>query len=198
MIEGDPYFQHDELLGEAPLPGGQWGIHLRLHVADEPYTEPQEIFPLQHQRGRRTYVQAKPYILEPDIRLTVALSPRFPYPEVATRPGAEIGRVVGSEVRTFRRRDIGHAQAWYYHQERTLVLWECFLEDRFRSGDDPAADMAHLTVWQGFEASLLRHLCGVERIMTTWEKTSTSATSGPSSCVSRDTDLYHRQPLSRR
>ena len=165
----DPYYQHDALLGEAPIQGRDTGIHLRLHVADEPSTEPQELFPLRHQRGTRTYVHAKPYLLEPDVRLTVALAPRVPAPEAASRPGAEIGRVVGSEHRGWRRREIGQAQAWHYHEDRTLVLWESFLEERFRSGDDPAVDAAHVTVWQGFERWLLAHLCGVERIMTTWE-----------------------------
>ncbi len=84
----DPYYQHDELLGEADVLGEQRGLHLRVHLAEEPYTESQEIFTLKHHSGTRTYVHAKPYILVPDIRLTVALSPRFPYPEVASKPGA--------------------------------------------------------------------------------------------------------------
>jgi bifunctional DNA-binding transcriptional regulator/antitoxin component of YhaV-PrlF toxin-antitoxin module len=56
-----------------------------------------------------------------------------------------------------------------HHDDRTLVLWESFLEERFRSGDDPAVDAAHVTVWQGLERWLLAHLGGIERIMTTWE-----------------------------
>ena len=137
----DPYYQHDELLGEAPLRGTMAGIHLQLHLAQERYTERHEIFPLQHPRGTRTYVHAKPYILEPDIRLTVALSS---VPE----PGGAMGRIMESGLRNFRRRHIGNAQAWLYHQDRALVLWECFLEEHYRTGDDPARDPAHVALWQ--------------------------------------------------
>jgi hypothetical protein len=49
-----------------------------------------------------------------------------------------IGKTVGSPQHNgFREAQLGNAQAWYYHEDKTIVLWECFFEDRFRKHQLP-------------------------------------------------------------
>lgn len=65
-----------------------------------------------------------------------------------------------------RQREVGQAQAWLYPQERTLVLWECFLEDWYRK-EDPRTDENLKVTWLGFEGFLLRSLPQqIDRIAT--------------------------------
>lgn len=134
----------------------------RIHTQDERYAERHEIFSLSTPRGQRTYVHRQPYILEPDIRLTLALTPQ-------THPQGAIGRELGAEQRTWRWREIGQAQEWHYPADKTPVVWECYLYDWLRTDDDPARDPAHVALWHGFERWLVGHLPPVERIATTWE-----------------------------
>jgi hypothetical protein len=48
------------------------------------------------------------------------------------------------------------------------VLWECFLDDRYRGGA-PTDDTLHLVVWQAWERFWIDHAPGAERLVTTWE-----------------------------
>jgi hypothetical protein len=93
---------------------------------------------------------ARPYILEPDFRLTVGL---YSQP---TQQGT-IGEVTSADWVGMRQREVGQGQAWLYSEDRTLVLWECFLEHWYRN-DDPRTDDNLKAVWLGFEEFLLRHL----------------------------------------
>jgi hypothetical protein len=105
---------------------------------------------------------AKPYILQPDYRLTVGLGPQ-PTDQDA------IGEVVGSDWVGMRQLEVGHTQAWHYPQDRTLILWECLLEHRHRKAD-PRTDKTLRAIWLGFEGFLLRRIPDVERIVTpSWE-----------------------------
>ncbi len=85
----DPYWQHDfavdlSLLGEQPT----FGIRFKAHTSEERYHggAHDELVPLKVTRGIRRYFHGKPYQLEPDYRLTVALHPVPP-------PTGEIGVV---------------------------------------------------------------------------------------------------------
>ncbi|HEV2124857.1 MAG TPA: hypothetical protein VGW38_19080, partial [Chloroflexota bacterium] len=137
-------------------------LSLRTHVAAEPYQAPQELFPLRRQSGTRIYVHAKPSILLPDVRVTVGLSP-------AASPQGAIGSVESAFIKGFRPHAIGKVQAWYYPAEKTVVLWECFLDQHYRTGDDPLADATQVTLWRGVEQSLVRRFSHAKRVMTTWE-----------------------------
>ncbi len=162
MPEADPYYQHDELIGHAVIEGQMRALSLRTHVASEPYQQPQELFPLRRESGTRIYVHAKPSILLPDVRVTVGLSPS------PSAHGA-IGQVESTFVKGFRPLEVGKVQAWYYPAEKTVVLWECFVDRHYRAGDDPLADETHVILWQGVEQSLVRRFPDTERLMTTWE-----------------------------
>ena len=163
--EADPYWQHDVAIG-VPASFDETrtdGIRFKIHQASERFgrAEGRELFPLTPDHGLRTYFHGKPYQRLANYEVTVDLSP-------APSPSGEIGVVQSCRWNGFRHRDLGNAQGWYYPASRTLVLWECFLEERYRGGP-PTHDTLHRIVWQGWERFLIDHSPGVERIVTTWE-----------------------------
>jgi len=157
--EPDRYWNVDEAIGEAHFWGEAWTVRLAAHVAEEPYRRGlSDLVPLRAARGTRTYVQARPYILVPDFRLTAELSP-------TTGAGA-IGQVRDSEWRGMKGERIGRGQAWFYHEDRVLVLWECFLEDRYQTGEAPDDPNLHV-VWEGFERFLGARFPTARQLVTT-------------------------------
>ncbi len=70
-----------------------------------------------------------PYVLEPKLTLTVGL---YTKPKHYADQESPIGEVIGSNHEGFREAQVGNAQAWYYPADKTIVLWECFFEERFR------------------------------------------------------------------
>jgi hypothetical protein len=79
---------------------------------------------LKNRKGNRTYFFMRPYIERPNIVLTMAVSPKQ-YADA----GIILGKTTGSRVAGFKHDEIGNAQAWYYPQDKVLVLWECFFSD---------------------------------------------------------------------
>jgi hypothetical protein len=161
--EPDPYWQEDVAIGEGRFFRGDTAtIGMRLHTTTERFSRRQEIIPLAHPSGERTYVHGKPYLLVPDLTLTVVLTPE---PE----PSGPIGTVTGSEWTGMRHEDIGQAQAWYYPTDQLLVLWECFTEPRYRTSEDPRADTTLVALWAGFESWLTGRFPDARQLVTTWE-----------------------------
>ena len=162
--EQDPYWSDDVLGGDIPLPGGTTLGRLRLHQSEEVYhgRDIAELIPLSHPTGSRTYIHAKPYVLAPEITLTIGL---FTTP----RETGAVGEVVESHWEGMRHVEIGQAQAWYYPADRLLVLRECYLFDRWRAAD-PVHDPALNGLWHGFEAELRCRFPAAERMATpSWE-----------------------------
>jgi hypothetical protein len=161
-IAPDPYWTHTRMLGEGDVEGHKALIRLHLHRSEEQTYHTETLFPLAIKRGdRRTYFHAKPYILIPQMTVTVGL----------TKPKAEsdeIGRVIGADVTKLQEQEIGNAQAWYYPKDKALVLWECYLFDPYRTKDS-RKDSLLSAVWQGFEDALLKELPDASRIYTTYE-----------------------------
>lgn len=163
MADPDPYWQHDVAIEMPPsydLTGG-FGFRFKIHESTERYGRSHEGLVQLTGPGTRSYFHGKPYQLIADHHLTVDL---FAVP----RPTGEIGTVEEARWEGFRHQDLGNAQGWYYPENRTLVLWECFLEERYRGGP-PYEDTLHLVIWQAWERYLVEHAPGVERIVTTWE-----------------------------
>jgi hypothetical protein len=162
LHDTDPYWTHNLILGEGDVERHKSLIRLHLHRSEETYEHSrEELFPFTVRRGNRSYFHAKPYILIPRITLTVGL----------TRPKAdsdEIGRGIGSDVTNIQERELGNAQAWYYPEEKALVLWECYLFEPFRK-DNPLKDPLLAIVWAGFENALLKALPNITKIYTTYE-----------------------------
>jgi hypothetical protein len=133
-----------------------------MHRSEETYEYSIEnLFPISARRGNRIYFHAKPYILIPQMTLTIGL----------TRPktdSGEIGRVIGSDVKHLQAREIGNAQAWYYPVDKALVLWECYLFEPYRQ-EDPCKDALLATIWQGFEKALLKELPDTTKLYSTYE-----------------------------
>ncbi len=155
-----PYYQEQVELGRVLLGERHMPLYLQLHQSREPFSQ-HGLVPMTRTADPITYFHAKPYLIEPDIRLTVALHP-------LPSPAGDIGRVTGSDTARVRRREVGQAQAWCYPGDRTIVLWECFLGDRYRE-QEPFADVALQVLWLGFEEVLIDRSPGAERIITTWE-----------------------------
>jgi hypothetical protein len=60
---------------------------------------------------------------------------------------------------------VGNAQAWYYPSDKTIVLWECFFDDRFQKHPLPE-DENMQKLWKGFEHFLLRKFPKAETLAT--------------------------------
>jgi hypothetical protein len=159
----DPYWQHDVAIETPPsydLTGG-FGFRFKIHEGTERYGRSHEDLIRLTGPGTRLYFHGKPYQLLADHHLTVGL---FSIPP----PSGEIGLVEDVRWEGFKHQELGNAQGWYYPENRTLVLWECFLEDRYRGGP-PWDDTLNLIIWQVWERFLIDHSPGVDTVVTTWE-----------------------------
>lgn len=159
-------------MGEIEFQHEHYPLWMRLHRSREEYREQRELTPLEHTSGERLYLHAKPYLLVPDYRMTVALTEpaSLPNGNGRNRPDAqEIGRVLSTGRVGWRARDLGNAQGWCYPEERLIMLWECYLEDWCRRAD-PTTDLLLARVRESFEARLTASLPEVERMVTpSWE-----------------------------
>jgi hypothetical protein len=165
--ERDPYWTEDASLFEGSFRyfrGSPSIVRARIHVDEEHYrlgTADLEASLITQKAGGRCYVLLKPYVLEPDITLTVGLY-------AGETSGQAVGEVLDSTWEGMRQRDIGHAQAWHYADPAspTTVLWECFLERHFR--DHPLPEDPNMQgLWTSVESYLLTHFPKTARIITT-------------------------------
>jgi len=157
-----PYWQFDWPIGNAPILGRRQPVSLRVHIADEAFSRRSDLLTLSQWRGTRTYIHAHPYILIPEITVTMQLTP------VCDALGA-IGHVTAARQHGMREHDIGRAQAWYYPADAIVILWECYLNEWCR-GEFPGQDEALHVVWTGFERLLKERWPQARRILTPgWE-----------------------------
>ncbi len=133
----------------------------KIHLSEEAYRlQPAEraIEPIEHLAGRRHYVHLKPFVQVPDIVLTIGLYNQ-------TTPTGTIGEVLESRERRHKEIEIGQAQAWYYPQDCTIILWECLLHT-FVCDTSVLKDPNMCAFWQGFERFLQGHFERALRICT--------------------------------
>src|SRR6266516_423073 len=114
--------------------------------------------------GHMTFTCFKlhPYVFEPLLTFTVGF---YPKPKQYADQDEAIGETLSSRNEGVRDVQIGNAQAWYYPQDKTIVLWECFLDRQVRDStltEDP--NMKQL--WQGFEQWLYKQFPEATRIVT--------------------------------
>ncbi len=160
MIDTDPYWTQDLEIGAVALEGEPYAVRLRIASERERYWGRQELVDVAR-HGERVYVHAQAYILWPVITITAGLS--------STAPRGAVGTVLESEYTGVRPVEIGDAQGWCYPNERTAVLWECIVGDRYRA-QDPSEDRLLALLWEGFERMLLERSPRPERIITpSWE-----------------------------
>jgi hypothetical protein len=127
-----------------------WG---RFHTSEEKYkASSYEIIPIKEKKGNRIYVMMQPYVLEPKLSFTVGL---YNKPKKFADQESAIGEVIGSQNEGLREVQVGNAQAWYYHEDRTIVLWECFFGSRFQKHPLPK-DLNMKNLWKRFELWLVK------------------------------------------
>lgn len=139
-------------------------VRALIHQAEEPYQLDMkadlDITPVSSRHGRRTYIHLRPYVMEPQVILTVGL---YPQPQ----PDQSIGEVIASELdpqQPVLPHPCGTMQGWFYPDDRLLMLWECYFDDRMR--DAPLREDANMRqLWLAVEQCLLR-LFPAERIVT--------------------------------
>jgi hypothetical protein len=138
-----------------------WG---RFHTSEEEYFgTASEIIPLEHKKGKKTYIMMQPYILEPKLTLTIGL---YEKPKQYADQEDVIGKTIGTpQHEGFREAQVGNSQAWYYHEDKTIVLWECFFEDRFRKHPLPQ-DTNMQNLWKSFEHWLIKQFPNAKTLAT--------------------------------
>jgi|SRR4051812_36319880 hypothetical protein len=102
----------------------------RFHISDEKYrAKSHEIVPVKEKRGSRTYVMMQPYVREQIWLMSVEL---YNKPKKYADQESAIGKTIGQpKQQGFRDVQVGNGQAWYYHEDKTIVLWECFFMTGF-------------------------------------------------------------------
>ncbi len=151
-----PYYRNDPRMVQA-----------RLHISDEKFWYDEfEIIPLNLKpgdTGQRTYVMMHPYILEPDVYMTVGL---YPEPRHYADQDEGIGEVLSTQVKGMKQHQIGNAQAWYYPQDKVIVLWECFLDTHMRNVQSLTEDFHMPKLWSSFEQWLIKQFPEAKEIVT--------------------------------
>lgn len=162
----DPYYTLDIALFEGQFRYfGQDPVQVRgkVHQSEERYSltrADRTIEPVTHLHGTRIYVHMKPFVLIPDIRLTIGL-----YKEPLS--DGSIGEVVSAHEQKHKEMVIGQAQAWYYPQGHLIVLWECFLDKHAR--DKPLLEDPNMkALWESFGRFLTERFPEATRITTPW------------------------------
>ena len=155
-VEDDFWTEHRELF-TAQFPSyytKPQKVRGRFHTSEEKYSaSTHEIIPISEKHGKRTYVMMQPYVLEPKLTITVGL---YTKPKHYADQEAEIGKTIGQPKQEgFREAQVGNSQAWYYPADKTIVLWECFFEERFHKHPF-ATDTNMRQLWQAFERYLVQ------------------------------------------
>jgi hypothetical protein len=164
----DQFWTHDTLLFEGSFRyyrNKKQQVRGKIHVGEEQYDfynfgHSLERAYLNNQKGTRIYQLMHPYVLQPNIVMSFAVQPKH-YADL----GTILGKTIDSRVEGLRHHDIGNAQAWYYPEDKVLVLWECFLHDFIR--DVPLRKDTNMSqLWTGFEKWLLDRYPETEKIVT--------------------------------
>lgn len=101
-------------------------------------------------------------MLEPKLTFTVGL---YNKPKMYHDQESSIGEVLGTNHEGFREAQVGNAQAWYYHEDKALILWECFFDDRFQK--HPFAEDTNMqSLWKSFEQWLIKQFPKAQTLAT--------------------------------
>jgi hypothetical protein len=112
LFNGTFHYHRDKKLpvrGKIHISEGQYDFHNFGHSLERSY--------LKNPKGRRTYHLLHPYVLQPNIVMSFVVHPKH-----YTDAGTILGKTISSRVESLRHEDIGNARAWYYPQDKILVL----------------------------------------------------------------------------
>jgi hypothetical protein len=146
-------------------------VRARYSVETAPYTRREsdsEIVKLKHMKGMQTYYHIQPYILTPRITFTVGL---YNNPKEYADQEPAIGHVIGSQKEGYDETVIGTSQAYYYHRDRLIVLWEAYLHNHFtvtehnKKTEDPNLRL----LWTNIEHFLTGRHPEAMRVVTLWD-----------------------------
>ncbi len=90
----------------------------------------------------------------------------YPKPKHYADQDDTIEKVLSTQVKGMRQQQIGNAQAWYYPQEKLIVVWECFLDSQVRNIKSLTEDMYMQKLWSSFEQWLAKQFPDATRIAT--------------------------------
>lgn len=135
----------EEPCGEFAFDGYCYPLRLEVDATKELYrshTPAREFMPLTITSGIRTGMSA---------RFSIPLSD-LPLP------------------RGMRHHLVGEGQAWFYQEDRLLLLWRCNLLECYRVTNSLEDQNLHV-LWKGFEQFLLRHFPQTIQIVTpSWNR----------------------------
>src|SRR6266567_1750347 len=149
----DDFWLHDIFLFSGTFPryrNTPRPVRGKIHTSEETYrldSFEKDIRPIETLKGSRTYVMMHPYVMEPILTLTVGL---YNKPQQYADQQEAIGETIGPPKQEgVRDVQIGSAQAWYYHEDKTIEVWECFLDSRFMK--QPLVSDQHMQqLWRSF------------------------------------------------
>lgn len=124
-------WKSDEICGELTFDNRSCPVYLRVEFTEESYrshTPAREFVPLTTTGGIRTRVLA-----------------RFSMP---------LSNLSGGQGNRLQR--VGEGQAWFYQEDRLLLLWRCNLLECYRVAN-PLEDQNLQVLWERFEQFLLNH-----------------------------------------
>ncbi len=165
--EDDDYWTHDIPLFVGKFPyyrNDPRMVQGKIHTAEESYFgAASEIVPLKNRKGTCIYVNMHPYVLEPEMFVTFGM---YSKPKQYADQDEAIGEVLSTKAKGMRQHQIGNAQAWYYPQDKVIVIWECFLDAHTRYVKSLAEDMHMPKLWRSFEQWLIKQFPEATRIAT--------------------------------
>lgn len=167
VTHDDDYWMHDTPLFIGIFPyyrNDPRMVQGKIHTAEERYFgAASEIIPLKNRKGTCIYVNMHPYILEPELFMTVGM---YPKPKHYADQDEAIGEVQSTRVKGMRQHQVGNSQAWYYPSDKIIVVWECFLDAHMRNVKSLTDDIHMPKLWQAFERWLSRQFPQATRIVT--------------------------------
>jgi hypothetical protein len=147
--------------GKFPKFKSEQEVRGKVHLEDEKYFKGhKEIFPLTKEEEKRIYVSMVPYFNIPNIIVTASFNNQSAF------NAGSIGKVVSSQTNGYNRHQIGMAQAWYYPENKIILLWECLLYSLYRI-DDLGIDGNTLKLWTSFEKILINEFPLAKYMLTT-------------------------------
>jgi len=167
IAHDDDYWTHDIPLFIGKFPyyrNDPRMVQGRIHTAKESYFgAASEIIPLKNKKGSCIYIMMHPYILEPEVYVNIGL---YKKPKQYADQDETIGEVLSTQVKGMRQHRVGNAQAWYYPQDKVIVLWECFLDSQVRNIKSLTDDMYMPKLWSSFEQWLYKQFPEATHIAT--------------------------------
>ncbi|MBI3966486.1 MAG: hypothetical protein HY329_12710 [Chloroflexi bacterium] len=171
MSERDEYYQTTIQLDATLDYEGRLPVLLKVHQSTERYySGHREIVPVPKPRGsghlrarpygERTYFHGKPFTLQPDAYLDVALTLDPAHQDL-------VGTVLAHQHRDFRHQELGTCQGWYY-PGGPLILWEVLVHSRARRGPPYENDELLNAVWSAWEQTLITRCPDATAIYTPW------------------------------